>query len=252
MDSFHGKTVIVTGSGAGIGKETAIRFCKAGANVILNSLSGSALEVARELKQSGISGVMAIKGDVSVEDMVRNIVDAAVSNFERIDVVVNAAGIVPDVDLEQCTVQEWDHAMAVNVRSIFLMSKYAIPYLEKTHGNIINIASAVALKGVKRRELYAATKGAVISLSKSIAREYVDRGIRVNCISPGSVDTESLQKRIKASGHPQEALDEMIQRQPVGKLGRPEDIAEAVLFLASDHAQYVTGANWIMDGGMTM
>ncbi|MEM5766925.1 MAG: SDR family oxidoreductase [Bacillota bacterium] len=248
---FQGKTVIVTGSGAGIGKEAALQFARQGANVVINSISRSGASVCGEFDAENLRAIF-VQADVSTEEGAAKVVSAAADAFGGIDVLVNNAGKVPSGGVESLSAEEWDQGMAVNVKSVFLMSKLCLPYLRRTKGCIIHVASAVALKGVAGRALYSASKGAILSLSRSMAREYVQDGVRVNCVSPGSVVTPSFQDRVNSAPDAEKAMEEFIARQPIGRLGTPQEVASAIVYLASPQAGYITGANLVIDGGMTM
>ena len=248
---FQDKTVIVTGSGAGIGRETALRFARQGARVVVNSVSESAAAVREEIRAEG-GQAWFYRADVSVAEQAKALVEFAVGTCGQLDILVNNAGIVPGGSVEQVSEEEWDRAMAVNVKSVYLMSRFALPYLRKTRGNIVSTASVLALKGAVNRAAYSATKAAILGLSHSMAREYVAEGIRVNCVSPGTVLTPSLEGRIAASPDPRQAREEFLSRQPMHRLLTPGEVADAILYLAGDSALSVTGFNLVLDGGMTM
>lgn len=248
---FSGKTVIVTGAGAGMGRAAALRFGALGASVVVNSLSGSAEKVCEELRENGCRAIF-VKGNVSEAQDAANIVEQAVDTFGGIDVLVNAAGVVANGSVEQCDEETWDNSMNVNVRSVYLMSRSAMPHLRKAKGVIVNITSTVAIKGVANRAVYSATKGAVLSLSRSMAAEYIREGIRVNCVCPGTVESASFKRRVADSPDPEQAMKDFVARQPMGRLGTPEELAEAILFAASPDVTFMTGANIVVDGGMTV
>ena len=142
--------------------------------------------------------------------------------------------------------------MKVNVKSVYLTSRLAMPYLREKKGVIVNITSTVAIKGVPNRAVYSATKGAILSLSRSMAAEYIGEGIRVNCVCPGTVESASFKRRVAASPDPEQAMKDFVARQPMGRLGTPEELAEAILFAASPDVTFMTGANIVVDGGMTI
>ncbi len=246
---LNDKVAIVTGAGAGIGEATALLFAKEGAKVSCNSISKSGMKVVNAINSSG-GEALFIQGDVSNEQDAKRIVEESVQRFGKIDILFNNAGIVIPGSIDSISTENWDRTMAVNVRGIYLVSKYAIPYLKKTRGTIINNASSVALKGVKDRAAYTASKGAVLSMTRAMATDYIEDGIRVNAICPGTTDTPSLAGRLAKFEDPQKARQDFIARQKLGRLGAPEEIAEGVLFLACN--EFTTGASISIDGGMTM
>ena len=243
------KVAIITGAGAGIGEATAKLFASEGAKVVCCSLSDSAKRVVNEITQSG--GIaFFIQGDVAEEEVAKKIIKKTISVFKRLDILFNNAGMVIPGAIHETTAVEWDRIMAVNVRSIYLLSKYAYPYLKETRGTIIHNSSVLALKGVKNRAAYSASKGAVSALTKAMAMDYIDDGIRVNAICPGTTDTPGLENRLALSDDPENARKEFVARQPMKRLGSPEEIAHAVLFLATN--EFTTGINLSVDGGMTI
>lgn len=251
MFDFSGMAVIVTGSGAGMGREAAKLFAKFGAGVVVNSLSDSAKGTCDEIVNDGGSAIF-VQADVGQEADCRRLIDAAAKAFGRIDVLVNAAGIVVDGSVETADMDDWDRSMNTNVKSVFMLSRFAMPYLKKTRGSIVNVASVVALKGVKNRAIYSATKGAMIALSQSMAAEYIADGVRINCISPGTVLSPSLQGRIDRTTDPEAALANFVSRQPMGRLGTSEEVARAIVFAAGQGIGFMSGANIVVDGGMTI
>jgi len=241
---------IITGAGAGIGEATAILFASEGAKVCCNSISESALKVAERINNSGGEAIF-VQTDVSKEVEAKKIIDRTIETFGKIDILFNNAGIVLGGSIDDISTEDWDRTMAVNVRGIYLVSKYAIPYLKKTKGTIINNASSVAFKGVQNRAAYTASKGAVLSMTRAMAADYLDDEIRVNAICPGTIDTPSLVGRIKSRGGDYNQVRQgYIDRQPMKRLGKPEEIAEGVLFLALN--KFCTGVSLLVDGGMTM
>ncbi|MFX0205014.1 MAG: SDR family NAD(P)-dependent oxidoreductase [Candidatus Hodarchaeota archaeon] len=248
------KVAIITGAGAGIGKATANLFAFEGAKVVCNDISDSAAKVVDKISRDG-GKALFVQGDVAQEDTARKIIEKTVDEFGRIDIVFNCAGIVIPGRVDDMKIEDWDRTMNVNVRSIYLLSKYAIPYLKqnklsKPSPVIINVSSSVALKGVKERAAYTASKGAVLSMTRAMAIDYLQEGIRVNAICPGTTDTPSLAHRLAAFDDPEAARQEFIARQPMGRLGTPEEIAEGVLYLAM--ADFCTGISLSVDGGMTI
>ncbi len=251
MFDFKDMTVIVTGSGAGMGREAAKLFAAYGANVVVNSTSATCEDACAEIGAAGGS-VMAVRADVGAMAGCETIIEETVRRFGRIDVLVNAAGIVVDGSVETAKIEDWDRSMDVNVKSVFLLSRLAMPYLRKTKGSIVNVASVVAIKGVKNRAIYSATKGAMLALSQSMAAEYVSEGIRINCVSPGTVASPSLIGRVNKTDDPEAAMRNFVSRQPLGRLGTSDEVAKAIVFAAAQGIGFMTGANIVVDGGMTI
>lgn len=243
------KVAIITGAGAGIGEATAILFAKEGAKICCNSISKSALSVSEQIKNFGGEAIF-VQADVSIEEEAKRIVEKTIENFKKIDILFNNAGIVLGGSIDTISTGDWDRTMAVNVRGIYLVFKYTIPYLKKTKGTIINNSSILALKGVKDRAAYTASKGAVLSLTRAMAADYVEDKVRINAICPGTTDTPSLTERIKNRGGDYEQVRQRyIARQKMGRLGTPQEIAEGVLFLILN--EFCTGISLSIDGGMS-
>ena len=244
---LKGKVALITGAGAGIGKATAILLAKEGAKVCCNSISNSAQKVTEAIKKDGGNAIF-IQADVSNEANVKKMVDLTIETYGRLDILFNNAGIVVPGSIDTTTTEDWDKTMAVNVRGVYLVSKYAVPYLRKTKGTIINNSSSVALKGVENRAAYTASKGAVLSMTRAMAADYLKDQIRVNAICPGTTDTPSLAERLSKYEDPELARTQFIARQKLGRLGNPEEIAEGVLFLILN--EFCTGIYISIDGGM--
>ncbi|MFX1573569.1 MAG: SDR family NAD(P)-dependent oxidoreductase [Promethearchaeota archaeon] len=244
------KVSIITGAGAGIGEATAKLFAKEGSKVCCNSISKSANKVVEEIQSKGEEAIF-VQADVAVENDAQRIIDKTIKAFGKIDILFNNAGIVLGGTLDEMYTEDWDRLMAINVRGVYLVSKYAIPYLKKSKGVIINNSSSVAFRGVKNRAAYTASKGAILSMTRAMAMDYLEDNIRVNVICPGTTDTPSLAERIKIKGGDYEKVrQEYISRQRIGRLGKPEEIADGVLFLVLN--EFCTGVSLLVDGGMTM
>ena len=250
---FQGKVVLVTGAGVGIGRAAAARFAREGAKVAVNSLTrANGLETLRLLTEAGGQGIY-IQGDVANGVDARRIVAETVQAFGRIDVLVNNAGIVIPGRVDTTSEEDWDRTLAVNLTGAFLISKHVIPEMRKGGGGVIvHNASVVALKGVKDRAAYTASKGGLWALTKAMAADGLVDKIRVNCVCPGTTDTPSLARRIQAFADPGRARADFIARQPMGRLGTEEEIAAAILFAASEEAAFLNGATIAIDGGMTI
>ncbi len=250
---FQGKVVLITGAGVGIGRAAAVRFAKEGAQVAVNSLTpANGRETLRLLKEGGGQGIY-IQGDVSRDADARRMVEETVKAHGRLNILVNNAGIVIPGRVDNMSEEDWDKTMAVNLKGVFLVSKYAIREMRKIGGGVIvHNASAVAIKGVKDRGAYTASKAGVWALTKAMAADYLLENIRVNCVCPGTIYTPSLERRIQAFPDPEKARADFIARQPMGRLGKDEEIAAAILFAASDEAAFMNGATIAIDGGMTI
>ena len=248
--SLRGKSVIITGGATGIGKCTALFLLREGMNVVIADLDKEAgAECAEEYK--AIGQIEFIPTDVSQEAPVENCVRRAVEIFGGVDALVNNAGIGIGRDIENVTLEEWYKVIDTNLTSCFLMVKYAIPHLRKNKGGIVNISSIKGMQAIESdasSESYCASKGGVIALTHALA---ISQGpnVRVNCISPGWIITsEWKQKRL---AHRRELTAEDHSQHPVGRVGWPEDIASMVRYLLSDEAGFITGQNFIVDGGMS-
>ena len=235
--TFDGKRALVTGAGSGIGAAVARRLATGGATVVLADL---ALAPAAAL--AGELGAEAIELDVRDEAQVA----PAMAN---VDVLVNVAGIGSTTTAPETTLETWEDVFAVNARGTFLCCKHAIPGMAaRGGGSIVNVASVAALVGLPRRAAYCASKGAVVSLTRALAVDHVSDGIRVNAVCPGTVDSPWVRRLVEEAG---ESIDELRARQPLGRLGTPEEVAAAVAYLASDEAAFVTGTALVIDGGLT-
>jgi NAD(P)-dependent dehydrogenase (short-subunit alcohol dehydrogenase family) len=253
MKRFEKKVVLITGAGVGIGRAAAVRFAKEGAKVAVNSVTpANGGETLRLVQAAGGAGIY-IQGDVSKDADARRMVEETVKAFGRIDVLVNNAGIVLPGRIDNTSEEDWDRTMAVNLKGPFLVSRHAIPEMQKAGGGVIvNTSSVVALKGVKERAAYTASKGGLLALTKAMAADYIGDKIRVNAVCPGTTYTPSLERRIQAFADPEKARADFIARQPMGRLGTDEEIASAILFAAADESGFLNGAGIAIDGGMTI
>ncbi|MFW9808156.1 MAG: SDR family NAD(P)-dependent oxidoreductase [Candidatus Thorarchaeota archaeon] len=246
---LEGKTAIVTGAGAGIGEATAKLFANEGANVVCNDIAESGLNVVNDIK-SNEKGAIFVKGDISNEGFVQRLIAGTIESYNQLDILVNNAGVVIPGRVDNTSSEDWDRTMEVNLRGAYLISRFAIPHLRKTEGVIVHVASAVALMGVKDRAAYTASKGALVALTRAMAVDYMEDKIRVNCICPGTTDTPSLKDRLSKFPDPDAARKQFIERQPLKRFGRPEEIAEGILYLAT--AEFCTGTCLSVDGGMAI
>lgn len=246
------KVCIVTGGGSGIGRATCLLFAKEGGRVAVADKRGDlAQAVAEECSKVG-AGAIAIEADVSRSADARRMVDETVRAFGRLDVLVNNAGYGIAGSVVDTDEDAWNDLMAVNVRGVFLCSKYAIPAMAANGGgSIVNTASVVAAVGLRNRAAYCASKGAVAALTRAIAIDHVAEGIRCNAIAPGTVGTPYHQELALKSPDPAAFRKGLEQRQLMGRLGTPEEIATGMLFLACDESSFATGSVLTIDGGMT-
>lgn len=249
---LQNKVTLITGAGSGIGKSSALLFAREGAVVIVNDLDAAkGQEAVSEIKEAG-GKALFLHADVTQPESVKAMIEAAIAEYDRIDVLFNNAGISSVGTLHEIEPDAWDRVMSVNVKGVFLPSKYALPYMmERKNGSIINMSSCVAEIGLARRALYAATKGAVLALSKSMQVDYAAYNIRVNALLPGTILTPFVEQYLKTSyDDPAAAIESLKQRQLSGELGRSEDVANAALFLASDDSKFMMGSPLYIDGGV--
>ena len=248
---LKGKVALITGGTEGMGYATAELFLREGARVAITGRSGEkGSRAVRSLRKHG--AVIYIQGDVSRAADAKRMVSETVSRFGRIDILFNNAGIYVEKAAEDTTEEEWDRVIDINLKGTFLVSKYAIPHMKKQRsGVIINNSSDAGLIGNRSCPAYCASKGAVTVMTKAMALDYAKYGVRVNCVNPGTIDTPMLVREAEASADPEEYLRITNAASPIGRVGRPEEVARAVLFLASDESSFVTGAALSIDGGMT-
>jgi NAD(P)-dependent dehydrogenase (short-subunit alcohol dehydrogenase family) len=256
IDEFAGRSVLVTGGALGIGQGITRAFSGAGADVAIADINREAAEgLAEEIAGSGRRAV-AIIGDVSKSRDAERMVRRTVETLGRLDVLVNNAGIMPTdwyFRVEDMPEEVWDRIIAVNLKGVFLMAKFALPRIRETGrgGVIVNIASVQGLQSMPGVPAYAASKGGILSLTRNLALDYASDGIRVVAICPGTIDSELVRDLARAEGGDIEAN---VQRygsfHPLGRIGTPADVADAVLFLASDRASFITGEYLTVDGGL--
>ena len=242
------RVALVTGSGRGIGRAIALRLAEAGASVVVNDVGDAAPveAVVKEIKALG-GQALPLLADVSSAAEVDKLVAEATRAYGRIDILVNNAGIARDQLLLRMTEEEWDRVLAVDLKSVFLCTRAVLKYMVKERrGRIISIASIVGMVGNPGQANYAAAKAGIIGFTRTVSKEVASRGITVNAIAPGFIDTEMTQ------GLKEEWKEELKKRVPLGRLGSPQDVAEAVAFLASEEAGYITGQVLVVDGGMAM
>lgn len=245
------KVALITGGTEGIGFATAKLFLKEGATVVISSRSKEkGAKALRRLRRIG--KVQFVQGDVARAADARRMVEQTVREFGRLDILFNNAGVYLQRFAENMTEEEWDWLIDTNLKGTFLVSKYAIPQMKRQGGGvIINNSSDAGLVGNRECPAYCASKGAITVMTKAMALDYAKMNIRVNCVHPGTIDTPMLAHEADASENPKAYLKHENETHPIGRIGRPEEVANAVLFLASDEASFVTGASLSVDGGLT-
>jgi NAD(P)-dependent dehydrogenase (short-subunit alcohol dehydrogenase family) len=249
MDILKDKVALITGGASGIGRATAILFAQEGAQVAIADINeASGKSVVAEIKAAGGRAIF-VACDVTQPDDCRHAVEKTVATFGGLDILFNNAGIIRRTDVLTTAEDEWDLVMDVNVKSIFLMSKYAIPHLERRDGNIINTSSGWGLKGGGNAISYCASKGAVTNMTRAMAIDHGPQNIRVNAVCPGDTDTPMLRDEAVQLGQPQAVFMADAASRPLGRYGQPIEIAQAVLYLASEAASFVTGSVLVVDGG---
>jgi NAD(P)-dependent dehydrogenase (short-subunit alcohol dehydrogenase family) len=249
---FKGKVVIVTGASSGIGRATALAFAREGAAAVIADKDKNAGEqVANEVQHSGGEAVV-IATDVSLEAEVRALIEAVLSRWGRLDVLVNNAGIYYQADAVSTPEAVWNNVLAVNLTGAFLCIKHAVPAMLRGKGGaIVNVASEAGLVGIRNQVAYNVSKGGLIALTKSCAVDLASKGIRVNCVCPGTTNTPLVRKAVARAADARAARRALEEVRPANRLGEPEEIASAILYLASDNAGYATGAVLSVDGGFT-
>jgi len=246
--NLSGKTAIVTGGSRGIGRSIALKLAEKGANVVVNYTNNAskAQEVVDEVKKMGVEA-LALKADVSSEDDVKALVKEVSKHFDTIDILVNNAGITRDTLVIRMKDEDWDKVMDINLKGTYLMYEADWKKMMKQRsGKIVNITSVVGIMGNAGQANYAASKAGVIGFTKSIAKEFAPRGINVNAVAPGFIQTDMTDKL------PEEVKENYAASIPLGRLGSPEDVANIVAFLCSEEADYLTGQVINVDGGMVM
>ena len=240
------KVALVTAAGQGIGKATAIAFHNEGAKVIATDINDKTLE---ELKKEFPK--IEVKNLDSTDNKA---IKDYINKIEKIDVLFNAVGFVHHGTILECEEKDWDFSFNLNIKSMYFMCKSVLPLMLKNNGgSIINVSSvASSIKGLPNRFVYGTTKAAIIGLTKSIASDFVKQNIRCNAIAPGTVFTPSWEDRVKQSADPVKAKKDFIARQPMGRLGTAQEIADFAIYLASDESTFTTGNTFSVDGGMTI
>ncbi|MFZ1082736.1 MAG: glucose 1-dehydrogenase [Candidatus Kryptoniota bacterium] len=249
MNTFAEKTVIVTGASSGIGKETARKFSENGANIVAFARTQNRLDSLKGECADNHGTVITITGDVTREADRLKLIKAALDSFGGIDILVNAAGIISNGTIENTTESQWDEMFDINLRSVFRMMQLAMPHLIKQKGNIVNVSSVTGVRAFPNVLAYCVSKAGVDQLTHCAALEIASKGVRINAVNPGVVVTNLH----KAGGMNEEQYQNFLEHSgsthPLGRAGTPEEIANLILFLASEKASWITGASYSIDGG---
>jgi len=247
--ALQGKVALVTGAASGIGRAIALRFAAEGAATVFADVDETAGAAAAEEAERRGAHARFARTDVSCAADCARAIDAALAAFGALHILVNCAGVIRRATVAELSEADWDLVMDVNAKSVFLMSRAALTHLAAARGNIVNIASGWGIAAGPRAAAYCASKAAVVLLTKAMAIDHGPQGVRVNCICPGDTDTPMLRAEARQIGQPAtEFLAEAAHR-PLRRIGRPEEIADAAVFLASDAAQFITGTALVVDGG---
>ena len=244
------KVALITGGASGIGRATALLFAREGAAVSVVDVDESGGQIVAQTILDGGGRAIFLRCDVSQAAGCRRAVQRTVEELGGLDILFNNAGIIRRATVVETSEAQWDRVMAVNVKSVFMLSKYAIPLMAQAGGGvIINTASAWGLVGGRKAAAYCASKAAVVLLTKAMALDHAEQSIRVNCICPGDTDTPMLRDEARQLGESDQRFLAQAAQRPLQRIGRPEDIAQAALYLASDASSFVTGTTLVVDGG---
>ncbi len=250
MGSLDGRRALVTGGASGIGRATARLLAAEGAAVVVADVDAAGADAAAASIRASGGRAVGVECDVTIDGDCRRAVEAAQAVLGGLEILVNCAGVIRRADVVTTTEAEWDQVMAVNVKSVFLLGRHAVPAMAAGGGgSIVNIGSGWGLKGGPKAASYCASKAAVVNLTRAMAIDHGPQGVRVNCVCPGDTDTPMLRSEARQLGEDEAAFLAASAERPLARLGSPEDIARAVLYLVSDASGWVTGTTLVVDGG---
>jgi NAD(P)-dependent dehydrogenase (short-subunit alcohol dehydrogenase family) len=247
MKRFQGRTVLITGAGSGIGRATAERFGTEGAAVVCADVNAKAAEETSAAIRNQGGEALGLGCDVSKAPSVAETFTKVIERYKRLDVLANVAGVGGFRRLTETTLEDWNRTIGVNLTGTFLMCQKAISHILETKGAIINVASVAGLRSHPFSAAYCASKGGVVTMTKALAVEFGRKGVRINCVCPGGVETPMIQNFQLPEGASPKVLDRIM---PLGRMGQPHEVAATIAFLASDDALYINGSAIVVDGGM--
>lgn len=248
---LKGRVALVTGAGSGIGRGIAECLAEDGATIVINDINQDAANETQRLLSAGEAAASVVASDISTAAGAAAAIEVATRSYGRLDLLVNNAGRQGNKPMVELDPQDWDAILNVNLKGTYLCAKCAIPFLAKNRGVIVNISSVHARATIEGFTAYAASKAGIVGLTRALALECAPMGVRVNAVSPGTIDTPLLQEFFDSFEDPAQARREYLRFHPIGRFGTPRDIGKLVSFLASDDASFITGAEFVADGGMT-
>ncbi|XP_071819519.1 3-oxoacyl-[acyl-carrier-protein] reductase FabG-like [Apostichopus japonicus] len=247
--NLHGKVAVITGSSSGIGQTTAIAFAKLGAKVVISGRNVAKLEETRQHAEKAGAKVLVVEGDVTKEEDNVALINKTIEHFGQLDILVNNAGIIKTGSIETATMADFDLVMNVNLRSVFHLTQLAVPHLTKTKGAIVNVSTVAGLRSFPNVLCYCVSKAGLDQLTRCVALELADKGIRVNAVNPGVVETEIHKRGGMSEEQYKQFLEHCKTTHALGRHGQPEEVANTITFLASDAASFITGVSIPVDGG---
>ncbi len=243
------RVILITGASSGIGRATAILFCERSSKVVAVGRNKDELNKLHEQTKSMKGLIKPYLADVTEPDQIEKLVSETIEDFGKLDVLINAAGIISNGSIENTSLDEWDKVMNINLRAVFLLMQKCVPHLEKTKGNIVNVSSVAGTRSFPNVLAYCVSKAGLDQLTRCAALELAPKGIRVNAVNPGVVVTNLHRRGGMSEDEYQEFLNRSKTTHPLGRVGTPEEVAELIYFLASDKASWITGATYEIDGG---